>query len=305
MTIDHADPVRCAAWTSNARVDPIGSTDGYDFFLVIEWPQPWPRDVGDIAELAPLQQLVAERGGRLQCVVPANDGRALRIALHRRSQIDGLVGSFRRHEVTTGRDDVPAAAAGLLDSGFEPGIAAAPLDVLICAHGRRDRCCGSLGTSLELSLRPQVDTMEVRTFRTSHLGGHRFAPNALVLPDASLWAFLDVATLGRIINRHGNVGELAQHYRGFAGLDHRPAQLLERQALIDVGWQWFDHHRSAHRTASGAWVLESLAPGGERHRWEGTVGVRRRVPVPECGAPITEATKTDVEFELLEVNRTT
>jgi hypothetical protein len=52
--------------------------------------------------------------------------------------------------------------------------------VLVCVHGRRDACCARLG-------RPLFDTLAShllpeRLWQASHLGGHRFAPNMLVLP---------------------------------------------------------------------------------------------------------------------------
>ena len=48
-------------------------------------------------------------------------------------------------------------------------------DVLVCTHGTRDTCCGSLGTRLWRDL----DAGGATVRRTSHTGGHRFAPTAV------------------------------------------------------------------------------------------------------------------------------
>jgi len=52
--------------------------------------------------------------------------------------------------------------------------------ILVCGHGRRDACCARLGLPLFDALKPHVAPL--RLWQSSHLGGHRFAPNVLVLP---------------------------------------------------------------------------------------------------------------------------
>ncbi len=63
---------------------------------------------------------------------------------------------------------------------------------------------------------------EVRLWRTSHTGGHRFAPTALVLPSATLWAWADVDLLDRVVGAHGPLSEVVGRYRGCATLGPRP-----------------------------------------------------------------------------------
>jgi len=63
--------------------------------------------------------------------------------------------------------------------------------LLVCTHGRRDRCCALDGRALVKAL---VEAGEPDVWESSHLGGHRFAPTALVLPTGYLYGRLDVAT---------------------------------------------------------------------------------------------------------------
>ena len=62
--------------------------------------------------------------------------------------------------------------------------------LLVCTHGRIDRCCAVDGRALA---RAVTATGESDVWESTHLGGHRFAPTALVLPTGYLYGRLDVA----------------------------------------------------------------------------------------------------------------
>ncbi len=54
----------------------------------------------------------------------------------------------------------------------------------VCTHGQRDRCCSEFGMPVYRALRERLGD---RVFQTSHLGGHRYAPNVLVAPNAVMY----------------------------------------------------------------------------------------------------------------------
>lgn len=62
--------------------------------------------------------------------------------------------------------------------------------LLVCTHGRRDRCCALDGRALATAVR---SIGEPDVWECSHLGGHRFAPTALVLPTGYLYGRIDVS----------------------------------------------------------------------------------------------------------------
>ena len=62
--------------------------------------------------------------------------------------------------------------------------------LLVCTHGRRDRCCALDGRALATAVR---SIGEPDVWECSHLGGHRFAPTALVLPTGYLYGRIDIA----------------------------------------------------------------------------------------------------------------
>jgi hypothetical protein len=65
---------------------------------------------------------------------------------------------------------------------------AAPLETapqyFVCTNGQRDVCCARFGLPTYAALRERVGA---RVWQTTHVGGHRFAPNVLALPQAALY----------------------------------------------------------------------------------------------------------------------
>jgi hypothetical protein len=70
----------------------------------------------------------------------------------------------------------------------QPGAVVADPLLLVCTHGKRDRCCALDGRALALAV---TTVSELDVWECSHLGGHRFAPTALVLPTGYTYGRLD------------------------------------------------------------------------------------------------------------------
>jgi hypothetical protein len=298
-----SNPLRCAVVTRAGAVDPVGTAGSYAGYLLVEWPLPWPRDIGDIAELAPLHEALASTGIRLQALVPLDAGSGTRRAVFYRRPDDGPFRGFERTECVVPAEQIVAEAIDLVTAAA-PGRARVQADVgddvLVCTHGQRDVCCGSMGTSLALELlADQVGFGNgARLWRTSHTGGHRFAPTAIVLPQGTVWAYLDAATLRRIVTRDGPLDDLLPRYRGCAGVGPPMVQAVEREVFAAIGWSWLDHRRQGSIVGDGRVRLEALAPDGSASAWEATVRPGRTLPVPECGRPLDEAKKSETEWRV-------
>ncbi len=173
-----ASRVLCSSWARDQKLDPIGTAGCYRGYLLLEWPLPWPRDLSEDPALEPVVSLVRREGLRLQGLVPASGGGSRRIIAYRWP--DGGGARFERTELVVGPGDVIAAALAILD---EQPCSEETTDVLVCTHGRRDRCCGSLGTALAQELLADHRQLgdDVRLWRTSHTGGHRFRGNGVGL----------------------------------------------------------------------------------------------------------------------------
>jgi hypothetical protein len=85
--------------------------------------------------------------------------------------------------------------------------------LLLCTNSRRDRCCAIEGLPLAegLARGPHAD----RVLEVNHLGGHRFAPTAMLLPSANVFGRLDLASATEVLDAAlaGHLGAMP-HLRG-------------------------------------------------------------------------------------------
>ncbi len=298
-------PLRCSPWAQGVEVDPVGTAGTYAGFCAVEWPLPWLRDMAELPELAPLASVLRERGMRLQALVPARlGGSKRRVICYLRGPGEGFAG-YRRTEALARPGDVLTVAADLLDGRDAGGAIDDPVtaDVMVCCHGRRDVCCGALGTVVAQELERGLLGPGVRCWRTSHTRGHRFAPTAFVFPEGTAWAYVEAAMLRRIVHREGALDEMLPRYRGCAGLSSPAVQALERVALAEVGWDLFDHARHGEELGGGRVRLSARSDDGTARVWQGTAVTTRWLPVPECGRPIHEAKSSQPQLAVIDVSR--
>lgn len=280
---------RCSSVSRDLHVDPIGTAGHYETFVLVEQPLPWPGHVEDLPLLAEVSFRVGsvfpESRTRVQAVVGDGGDRAERsVVVYRRRP--GPFSSFSRLEGRARAEDVPELVGDLSDA-FRRGLATEDegglVDLLICTHGARDRCCGSLGMGLWNATKD--DDPGVRRWRTSHTGGHRFAPTALILPHGQYWAYLDERSLLSILGRSCHPAELAWQYRGSAACRSGAEQVAEREAFVRNGWEWLGWRRSTEDLGGGRVHIRFESPSGRPGTYEVDTEVARSVPVPRCGQP--------------------
>jgi hypothetical protein len=291
VTVD----LRCSTWARENDIDPIGTVGSYGGYLLVPWPLPWPRDIADIDALGPVATRAKQLGYRLQAIVPSDEGETAVRCYHWRSDHGRFFG-----RCAAGTSDIAMTALQLME-GEEPSNATdvQGIDVIICGHGRRDRCCGSMGTSLQTAVaRVGILGQGVRVFRTSHTGGHRFAPTAILFPEGTGWGYLDEQILRRIVNHSSDLRGDLSRYRGCAGLPSPKIQALERAVLAEVGWELFNLRRWGTELADDVVRMMVTNPGHRDRLFEAKVTVKRRVPVPECGVGVGDDKKTEDELSV-------
>ena len=276
---------RCATSARQQGLWPAGSAGHYDGFLLVEHVLPWPSEVCELPVLAALARAAEASGERYR--VQAIGGRPCTDAprlIHYRRQPGPFVRYLRSEQHLAGDGDLERFCAELIafDAGLEE---AAGADLLVCTHGARDRCCGALGTRLFGQLQP--DGSGPRTWRTSHTGGHRFAPTAVLLPEGTMWGYLDDEILGGIVDRSISPTAAAAHYRGCTGLDHSEVQAVDGEVLSRLGWEWLDTPR-AGTVLSRVDDMARVRLASEAVTWDATVIVSRRIRIPECGSAAGE-----------------
>jgi hypothetical protein len=304
--LDPDAKLRCSDWSRANSLSPIGTSGSYAGYLLVEIPLPWPRDAGDTAEGAALAPLIGPRRYRLQAIAPAEpdaDPARRRVILHARRPGEAGFSGYRRFESRAGEsltDTVAAliaAAAGDAPSELEsPAV-----DVLVCTHGTRDSCCGKRGAQLAVELAAPGLAVGQNLWRTSHLGGHRFAPTFLVLPEGTVWGFADTDLVSRAVHRAGDFADVAGQYRGCSGLDSPQVQALEAEVLRRVGWSLLDTRRTG--TFDGINAVLAWEEDGQTVAWSGEVRPGHTRPAPGCMEPLSASGKSETEWAVSAVHR--
>lgn len=246
----------CSA-SSLAAGEPLaGSATQAGRWLLVEAREPWARDVAETPLPEDVDRLVRDFDGRVQLIRRPDRRDAKRLAFVAETGEAG--GTLRRIEAL---DDVDGGEA-----------IETPL-FLVCCHGRRDPCCARLGTPVFDALSAHVagDTL----WQSSHLGGHRFAANVLVLPAGIL--------LGRVLARDAPqvAAELAagriplEHYRG------RTFHAPETQAA--------DAAARVRLELTGVGDVTVLSAGDGRVRLDTPSGKLDAIVEAAPGAPLVES----------------
>ena len=300
---------RCSQQSRWLREDPVGSAPHWTSCLVLELPQPWEPQV-ELSRAFPkeLRQALAElarRGEpvRLQCVLPdpdySTDGMTRMIHLARPAN---PLDACQRTEYLVPTGMSAEVAITLLGSGEVPERvrqwlqpAGPHRDILVCTHGKRDTCCGSFGVPIYEKLRSLARAYSpggpdpVRVWRTSHTGGHRFAPTLIDLPEGRYWAFVDGQMASDILHRSGDLRLMTDRYRGWAALSSPAAQSAEKVALARVGWDWIAaRKRIASHTTSGEPERHTIrfthgaADGGPQGEIEVSLEQAGEIPTMNC-----------------------
>lgn len=234
-------------------------------WLLIEHPGPWPSDglPEDLpAEAAAVLDAATEAGIRPQLI--------RRVSARRRGVSTVIAASCRpgnrwteRRTLTDLRDLAGLDLAALAE-GEPPrfGTRAADPLVLVCTHGRRDVCCARLGRPLAVLLDAQLPGL---VWETTHVGGDRFAPNVVALPDGSYHGGVtttDVPALAAAVTS-GQV--LLPRLRGRAGVP-TAAQAADHFLRQHTGVRDLDavHVVACTPAPSGETCVEALVAGD---RW--------------------------------------
>ncbi|WP_246486427.1 sucrase ferredoxin [Kribbella qitaiheensis] len=150
-----------------------------------------------------------------------------------------LLGGSVRDPVQLASLDLDAVRRGDLDAALTSCPELTPVNesvLLVCTNGKRDECCAILGRPIVNAL---AELTPGRVWEADHLGGHRFAPTATLLPAGTMHGHLDLETAGAILaasdrgetvlnnlrgrttwSKRGQVAEIAvRHLIGEVGLD--------------------------------------------------------------------------------------
>ncbi|HEV2345941.1 MAG TPA: sucrase ferredoxin [Actinocrinis sp.] len=198
----HTAPTTCSAYSARLGEPLAGTAPSAVAWLAIEQPGPWGARALTESHLD--RGLGAELSRRAE-------GTGVRIALIRRVGHHALTScdaprtvlicdtrpgfaAVRSFTVPDPRDLLDLDLAALGSGRLETGTPRPDPLILVCTNGKRDRCCALLGRSLALDLAEPGSLGAADVWEADHLGGHRFAPTALVLPTGYVYGRIDAAT---------------------------------------------------------------------------------------------------------------
>ncbi|HEU5473819.1 MAG TPA: sucrase ferredoxin [Actinophytocola sp.] len=178
-----------------------------------------------------------------------------------------------------------AALGNGIPSGLGTAIEDEPL-LLVCTNGRRDVCCALLGRPIAAALAARHGDA---VWECTHLGGHRFAPTALVLPAGYAYGRLDRDTAEPLLAPGSPVR--VEHCRG-RSIWSPPGQVADLAVRSATGDLDPDAVRVVDEAPAGAgrWLVELAHRNGRR--WQVTVTERTAPELrsASCGAGPKAAT---------------
>lgn len=275
---------------TRARGDALLGTAGKErAWILAEQETGWDRDVWQAMPVGPqVRARMDEVGAAAQArfLTIRRPGRSSRSSGPRRWAAvvsDPTAGTRQVWGHWMQPDDLVAAAealAGLIGSGppVHPGREE-PL-LLVCTHARRDQCCAVRGRPVALALAARWPG---NTWECSHLGGHRFAGNVLVLPEGASYGLLDADTAVQVVQDHLAGRVRGDHLRGFTGPD-----LVVQAAVAAVHRDRGPFRAQTLRVgevlpaADGGRLVQVIGPAGAG--WRVRVHAEELEPIPvSCG----------------------
>lgn len=293
---------RCAS-AARDRDDPVtGTAPPATRWLLLEHPGPWPVDAVAGSGIEP----------RMLARVTGGAGRTgTRILLIRRP--GRRPRPQARQWILASLDGATVAGEWATDADLEAAVTAlaapigptttppAPL-ILVCAHGVHDACCAVRG-------RPVAAALSTRwpdgVWECSHVGGDRFAPNVVLLPDGFYYGNLDPESAERVVSQHLAGVVSTEHLRGMSrfppAAQAAAAAAYEQLGPLgppDVRVRSFAHVRPRAEHASHSTVVLRVAGLTADLRVE-VVGLRRPEAQLTCRAG-RETPATTYRVESLE-----
>lgn len=232
--------IYCSDLAREADARLYGSAVQVEVWLLLEYPRPWkpkaledndlPTDVN--RHLAELPLLMAEAGVKLR-IQFVKQAASAGIECPRAFIADGRAAHL---QLTEGRFEdyqgFGAITADDLLAARLPGARVVDEEILlVCTNGQRDLCCARFGLPLYEALAFEYGQ---RVWQTTHVGGHRYAPNLICLPSGLVYGHVAPEAGVALVQNHDR-GEVAlDKLRGRAGFNPA-AQAAEYFIRTELG----------------------------------------------------------------------
>ena len=264
-----ANRALCATVSTASHESLTATASRIDNWIVLEYRALWDRDVLGASRFTP--ELKAHLREQLHALAPARllfVKKPERRAYGRR-HVWVVEGGGRALLPARGRP--PGGPPGLrLRRGPRRRAPGMPVNhplLVVCTHGKRDRCCAKNGGPLHDALRHETESSWV--WQSTHVGGDRFAGNVVMLPHGLYYGRVE-PDVQELLEAHASGRIDMEHYRGRAAHSF-PVQAAEhaiRESEGLVGSTTSSSSASARSTTAGGSVPQGCrrARGGRRLR---------------------------------------
>jgi hypothetical protein len=244
----------CSELSARSGERVFGTASTGEVWLLVEYPFAWGSRAVESSALSPA---IKERLAALLKTIPRSRLLFIKQGSVCREDFNFFVVRSRarapyavRLRLTDYKDllgvDVAAVAAG--DSTEGGDVTREPL-LLVCTHGKRDKCCAKFGNPLYKSLRAGDGAASV--WQSSHVGGDRFAANLVCFPHGLFYARVSEESGARAAAEYARGRIVLENFRGRGCFAH-PVQAGEYFVRAETGLTGLDDLRFAGRERAGA-----------------------------------------------------
>ncbi|WP_341525265.1 sucrase ferredoxin [Nostoc sp. UHCC 0302] len=246
------DTFFCSDYSRQTGEDIIGSATNYQTYVLVECPPPWMSEAFNSKWVPRNLRILVEEVKRaklpIRFLLIANDSSHkvddTTVLIYQRQE--GLSNGYRKQEFKLANIEQVAAVVQKWLSGISSASevnTSETRDILVCTHGSHDKCCAKYGNPFYFNAIATISDLyldNVRIWKSSHFGGHRFAPTIIDLPEGRYYGVLEQDSLKAILTRTGDIQCLNKIYRGW-GILPTALQILERELILRHGWDWFNY----------------------------------------------------------------
>ena len=242
----------CSDNSRKVGEDIVGTATNNQTYVLIECPPPWNSDAFNSKWVPDNLRLLVQEAKRAKLPIKfqliANDLShkvdSTTLLIYHQEE-GGAKGYFKREFKL---ENIEQAAATIKKWLWKKNLkyqidATTTRDILICTHGSHDKCCARYGNPFYFQAKNVISNLgldNVRIWKSSHFGGHRFAPTMIDLPQGRYYGNLDQESFKSILTHTGDIKRFQDIYRGW-GILPKSIQIVERELILWYGWDWFNY----------------------------------------------------------------
>ena len=317
--MDKPTKVLCSKYSSENREAISGTAPDWDTLILVSLSTPWQPNIEDSNNFPDgISEIVKSASSssnkiRMQCIIPDEDyiwSGLTKVIQYSKQLTSDYFSKFQKLEFDISFDNLSEFIRKLIidkDSDLiGQGMTNHPdcRDIFVCTHGSQDVCCASFGFPIYSKLKNKFQKYEfenTRVWRTSHIGGHRYAPNVIDMPNGRVWSRFGVDDIDGIFDMQYSVDEIKRFYRGLIGLDTPYEQVLERKLLLESGWDWtntmFKSELVESKDNQAIVQIETLGSDtSAKSLYQATIEINGYVQRIECRSGIE--TKKEPQYEI-------